>query len=350
MLFAVGTRVRLRHSREKGVVTTLLDHNMVKVLLDGMDMEIPVAADDLVREEEDDAFPSRIKAKNVPGKKDKTVYPPEQPGIETQYTILKSHGIQLAFDPIRRGGVSPEQFAIYLLNDTPHDVLFTYRLQLRETAGHRQNGRLPALSFQKLGTFLFDKLNDAPTVDIECWRITTEGTGSRLHRKLRIRPKHFFGRVKTAPLLNRKVHLFKVFEDITKSTLKRKTKEDLRTYTHRNTRPASKWRQIEQRFPYDIQALAEFIPEIDLHIEKLTNNYAKMSKAEILRLQLRHFEDYLQRAITLGVERVFIIHGIGKGSLRNAIADRLKDIPEVSDFKNEYHPKYGWGATEVIFV
>jgi len=40
---------------------------------------------------------------------------------------------------------------------------------------------------------------------------------------------------------------------------------------------------------------------------------------------------------------------IGKGRLRNEIASRLVQMPEVKTFKNEYHPNYGFGATEVIF-
>ena len=74
-----------------------------------------------------------------------------------------------------------------------------------------------------------------------------------------------------------------------------------------------------------------------------------MNNAEILRLQLRTFDDYLEKAIRVGVPKVFIIHGLGKGRLRNEIASRLIRHPEVETFKNEYHPRYGYGATEVIF-
>ncbi|RME96879.1 MAG: hypothetical protein D6772_11235, partial [Bacteroidetes bacterium] len=57
---------------------------------------------------------------------------------------------------------------------------------------------------------------------------------------------------------------------------------------------------------------------------------------------------YLDQAIRLGAERVFVIHGVGEGKLRDAIAERLRQNPQVVDFKNEYHPRYGFGATEVI--
>ena len=61
-------------------------------------------------------------------------------------------------------------------------------------------------------------------------------------------------------------------------------------------------------------------------------------------LQLQKF---LDRAIRLGVPRIFVIHGLGEGKLREAIAARLKEHPDVVKFKNEFHHKYGYGATEV---
>lgn len=349
MLFAVGTRVKFLHSPDQGVVTALLDDNMVNVLLDGDDLEIPAFIEDLVRAEDYiDHHPS-VKAKIIPGKQEKTPPTPQRPAIETQYAILKSRGIQLAFDPIWKADGSTERYVIYLLNDTPYDVLFLCSLQLRDQTGRRQNGKLPALSFIQVGELLFDQLNDNPVVELECWRITTEGTGSRLHRQLRIRPKQFFSRLSTAPLLNRKVHLFKIFENLKESGLDPSRPEDLRTYTQRNARPAKSWdHHLQQRFPHDIQEMAEFVPEIDLHIEKLLEKPAKLSNAEILNIQLRHFDAYMAKAIRLGVDRVFIIHGIGTGRLRDAIATRLLTMPEVTTFKNEYHPRYGWGATEVV--
>ena len=90
--------------------------------------------------------------------------------------------------------------------------------------------------------------------------------------------------------------------------------------------------------------------ELDLHIERLTNRREKLNNSEMMRLQLSRFDQYMDEAIRLGVERVFIIHGLGTGRLKNAIASRLIALSEVKTFKNEYHPKYGWGATEVIFA
>ncbi|MEQ8703912.1 MAG: Smr/MutS family protein [Phaeodactylibacter sp.] len=349
MLISVGTRVRLVHLREDGVVTELLHgEGMAKVRLDDGD-EIPVFLEDLARPEPAPSTQPGIKAKFVPGKQEKKTIPPKRPEIESQYLIIKSKGIQVAFDPLPEPDGQVRQYNIYLLNDTRNDYLFTFELQLDGRVVQRENQKMDRTSFVPVGQLHFDQLNDAPSVAVSCWRLTTSGTGPKMEKHLRIRPKQFFKRTKTAPLLNRKVHLFLIFEPDADQQNDKKEAEDLRDYTRKNTRPKPEWQDIRTRMPHEVLEMAEFIPEIDLHIEQLSSNFKKMNNAEILRIQLFHFDQYLRKAIRLGVERVFIIHGIGKGKLRDAIASRLIQMPEVRSFRNEYHHRYGYGATEVIF-
>ena len=349
MLISVGTRVRLIHLRENGVVTALLhDEGMARVRLEDGE-EIPVFLEDLARPDALPANPPSVKAKFVPGKKEKTEQPPERPPIESQYLILKSKGLQVAFDPLPEPDGQIRQFNIYLLNDTRNDYLFTFELQLDGRVVQRENQKISRTSYVPVGQLHFDQLNDAPSVTVSCWRLTTSGTGPKIEKQLRIRPKQFFKQAKTAPLLNRKVHLFLLFKPDADQKTESNTAEDLRDYTRKNTKPKPEWQDIRTRMPHEVMEMAEFIPEIDLHIEQLGGNAKKMSNAEILRIQLFHFDQYMLKAIRLGVERVFIIHGIGKGKLRDAIASRLIQMPEVRTFRNEYHHRYGYGATEVIF-
>jgi hypothetical protein len=346
MLFAVGTRVRLLHSQDEGVITALLDNGMVNVMLDDGDFEIPVFSDDLARVEAPFGKKPSVKAKIVPSKKENKPVKPIRPPIESQYAILKSYGIQLAFDPLVEPGGQSSRYKIYLINDTRYDVLFTFELYIGGSLEIRLNNKLDQISMLEVGEMLFDQLNDAPTVEMDCWQVTTQGTGPRLNKSLRIKPKQFFKRVTTAPLLNKRVHLFRLFEKF--DPPRKKKGENLQEYTRRNAR-REEGQRILQRLPHEVIELSEFIPEVDLHIEQLTDRYEKMNNAEILHLQLQHFERYLQKALRLGVERVFIIHGLGKGKLRDSIARRLHEMPEVRDYRNEYHPRYGYGATEVIF-
>ena len=99
---------------------------------------------------------------------------------------------------------------------------------------------------------------------------------------------------------------------------------------------------------HDLEKKAAFPIEIDLHADKIIPSTIKIFPHEILNYQIKAFQKYMDQAIRLGVDRVFIIHGIGEGKLKNRIHQMLDQMTHIQSFKNEYHPKYGWGATEVI--
>jgi hypothetical protein len=348
MLLAVGTKVVLVHSKDEAVVTELLEDGMVKVRLLESGLEIPIFAEDVKRLSKQSEKEPR--AKIVPGKQEKHPKAPSRQPAESQYTILKRFGIQLAFAPVQEFDMPVEKYEIYLINDTPHPVLFTFALSLEGRKAIQQNGKLEGESSFLIGELLRDQLNDSPSCAIESWRIMTDGSGSRMAKQLKIKPKQFFKKLMTAPLLNRPAHLYRIFEKLATRDDKAAKNEDLKTYTKRAQAPkVSNWLDIGDRFSQNVMDFASFVPEIDLHIDKLVPNYKKLDKKTIVRIQLQHFEEYIEKAIQLGVERVFIIHGVGEGKLRNQIASRLIQMPEVVTFKNEYHPRYGYGATEVIF-
>ena len=349
MLFSVGTRVQFIHTKDVGIVTALLENDMVSVHLEEEDLEIPAFISDLVRAEDYiDQNPS-VKAKIVPGKKKKVIQPPQRPEAEQQYFILKSLGIQLAFDPVVNHEGITQHYQIYVINDTKYDVLIRFSLFLGTKSKFKYDSKLASITAEKIGDLAFDDLNDSPTFECEIWPITTLGTGSRQAKTIKIKPKQFFKKTRTAPILNKIVHHYRVFESLEEKETKSDAKEDLKTYTKRNSRPSSNLASQIHSSIYSVSELSEFVNEIDLHIDKLIGTSKKLSNSEILRIQLAHFEEYVEKAVRLGVDRVYIIHGVGEGKLRNAIATRLLKMTEVSSFKNEFHPRYGYGATEVIF-
>ena len=64
---------------------------------------------------------------------------------------------------------------------------------------------------------------------------------------------------------------------------------------------------------------------------------------------MEHFDRFVDKALRLDVDRIYIIHGLGNGILKTEIHQKLEHVPFVRKFSNDYHPKYGYGATEVIF-
>ncbi|MBK7477637.1 MAG: Smr/MutS family protein [Haliscomenobacter sp.] len=353
MLIPIGTRVKFRHSQEEGVITEVIDDRMVSVYVAAWDMDIPVGIDDLLI-----ADPSQIPGYKAGKKKQPPAAEPSKTPPTTQEhgkglrkAAAEGSGILLAFDPILKSDATPEKFRVLLLNDTPFDVIFNLELFVLDAKRFSKNGKLSSGNWIDLGMLLFDELNDFPAVEAECWRITTDGTGGKQVKDLRIKPKVFFGRLQPTPFLGRPTHLFPLFENL-QGLRQEGPKEDLRAYTKEKTPHPAILKAIadDKEITHEVREAAEFLPELDLHIEKLVNDPAHLSNAQIAQLQLKVFEDYMDKAIRLGLERVFIIHGLGKGRLKDMIASRLIRMPEVLTFKNEFHPKYGHGATEVIFI
>lgn len=345
MLFAIGTKVKFLHTGEEGVVKARLDNGMVSIYLPSDDMEIPAAEEDLIRADAG-MNSGKVKAKMVQGKKPEAVPKPPPVTVQTQYTILKSYGIQLAFLPVNNSEGLIGSYTIFLINDTSYDVVYNIKFLLNYRT-QNWNGKLPATAFVELGQMLYDDLNEAPEYEVECTWITTEGPAEPVFKIVKIKPKSFFKTVRTAPFLNKPTHIYRLFERPEKK--QGKSEEDLEAYTKRHAKPA--WmRDADQNVlrKFSATELAEFDIEKDLHIDKLTDSWRRIPKNDILRIQLVEFDKYLEKAILMNVSRVFIIHGVGEGRLKDAIATRLMQNPDIVTFKNEFHPKYGWGATEVI--
>lgn len=93
----------------------------------------------------------------------------------------------------------------------------------------------------------------------------------------------------------------------------------------------------------------QFSYEIDLHADQLFDEPDTMHASEILPLQINRLKQYLNQAIELNVQRIYIIHGVGSGRLQSEVNSILSQNPKVKSYNNDYHPKYGKGATEVRF-
>jgi dsDNA-specific endonuclease/ATPase MutS2 len=74
-----------------------------------------------------------------------------------------------------------------------------------------------------------------------------------------------------------------------------------------------------------------------------------MSNYEIVSLQLSTFEKYYDLALAHRQPTLIVVHGVGEGVLRNEIHAILRLKREVKSFVNQYHPSFGYGATEIFF-
>ncbi|TNE47122.1 MAG: hypothetical protein EP344_19845 [Bacteroidetes bacterium] len=350
MLFAIGTKVRFRFTGETGMITAQLDDGMLQVRLDSdPDLEIPAFEEDLVRDEMHE--PRSAGAKFIQGKKEVAPAPPPRRQIKGQYVILKPKGILIAFEPMPGRDGSVSRYKAWLINDTAFEFLFDIRIGIGSETLLKVEDKLAGTTVLELGDLLYDDLSDLPEIEIIIRRIATDGLEAPLTRRQKIKPKQFFKNLHTAPILNILAHQFLLFGSFEPEGSQTKQETDLRDYTRQHVRHRSSGppRNAVRYKAFDVEEFAHFEPEIDLHIEKLVSGTARLDPGMILYIQIQHLHRFLEKAIRLGVPRVFIIHGIGEGKLRNAISQELQSWPQVHKFKNEYHAKYGYGATEVLF-
>ena len=348
MLFAIGTRVRFRYTGERGVITAMLDDQMLQVRLDSdPSLEIPAFEEDLIRNE--DVEPVSAGAKFVQGKQEKSPEAPPRREIKNQYHILKPKGLQIAFEPMPGRDGTVTRYKAWLVNDTPQEFLLELDLTTSERDVFLIDDKISASTALELGDLLYDDLNESPELFISIQRITTEGLDSALEKNLKIRAKQFFNNLQTVPILNLLAHHFLLFDSFEPAAnTSENASGDLKSYTKQNLRkPKNERSDTLPPSAFNVEEFANFIPEIDLHIQNLTNGYARLDKSEILRIQLLHFNRFMDKAVRIGASKVFIIHGVGEGKLKETIAEQLRRRPDVIKFKNEYHHKYGYGATEV---
>ena len=344
-LLGIGTKVKFLTTPDSGIIIEKLGDGMVMVKLDDFDMDIPAFEEDLVRSE--DFLSQNVVA---PPTKLKPSLKNNLPPPLSIKPVLTDSGIQIAFEPIKKASGEVDKFIIYLLNDTRIDTVFSVDFLIFEDVAWSKNGVLKAVHFEKMGEVSFDSVNDLPQLEITITPITTEGNDEALSKILKIKPKQFIKNFQLSKFLNREVHLFSVFDKLENKAASKN--EDLTKYTNdllKTAKQKSKGASDLRLFDPvpNVNEYASFVPEIDLHIEMLHNDPHHLTNEEIVGIQIKSFESFLAKAIRLNVPKVYVIHGIGKGRLRDLIAARLKRNPNILMFKNEYHEKYGFGATQI---
>lgn len=87
--------------------------------------------------------------------------------------------------------------------------------------------------------------------------------------------------------------------------------------------------------------------EIDLHFEEIAPTNAGLTNTEILYKQLAVFKKFYHDAREKKMRRIVIIHGVGKGVLREEIRIFLQGQGGAAEFLDGSYSNYGYGATQV---
>lgn len=111
---------------------------------------------------------------------------------------------------------------------------------------------------------------------------------------------------------------------------------------------AQKLKESFFKSPEEKKIVEKPLKEVDLHIEKLREDYQFLSSSDIIKTQLERFQKTLDAAIVHQLPSVVFIHGVGNGILRHEIHKVLGKHPQVKTFMDARKEKFGYGATEVF--
>jgi hypothetical protein len=317
----VGDKVRLLHGKEEGIVSKILDNQLVEVEIeDGFG--IPVMKSELViiAAEESASFDRQSQQPVQQTKKPEPKKSTSQQHVAIAVVALNDH--------LR---------SFYLLNDTADVVIFcinevdgvnerTLRMDKVQAGGHV---KFTEQSFAEL-----DKWNALSITFIRAsskWAIPP--AIKNFH--LKFKAKQFTKEPQLIEALGKPGHLFPLNQESGKEKSVTLDAEQLKEGMFRSSN------EVDNK---NITSKGQ-TTEIDLHIEEINENYSQLPKEEILRIQLETFEKKLDEAIVAGINEITFIHGVGNGTLRNHIHKRLSQMENIQYFKDAKKEKFGYGAT-----
>jgi dsDNA-specific endonuclease/ATPase MutS2 len=314
----VGDRVRLMSGREEGIITRILDNNIVEVAIDN-DFTIPVSRREivLIAPEEAKAF------RNT----ESEAYAKPAARKEPAAPVLAEKGIYLAM--VHQ---SDELLAATVLNNTDYDILFTSGEERDNRYRGLQNDKLNPKGSRVIAHYHLKDFEKWPTLIIQFLQHRNGGPNlfEPVTKKVQFRANSFYKSKKTAPVLNKEAYLFQL--DTKPVALDPdKIKEQL------SEKPAAQ-EQTKVQAPEH---------EVDLHIEKLVEDHTGMSNSAMLKLQIDRFQDALDRAMAANMHEIIFIHGTGNGVLRKEIQKILSRTPNIRHYEDAKKEKFGYGATLV---
>lgn len=336
MKFQVGDKVLLIHSKEEGEVVEIINKQMVKVDVEGV--QFPVYIDQV-------EFPyfKRFTEKKPEIKKPKTYIDTiKKEKATAKYKV--GEGVWLSFLPVFDKDVFDEDivdyFKLYLVNQTNDSFIFDYALVLNQGVDFELQNEIAPLQDFYLHDVSLEKFNDNPRFDFEfSLKIPDRKRSEYFESVFKPKAKQIFNKIEE--LLQKQeasfsYHLFETYPDRTreeKMNMDKLSKAGFKVYEAANFR----------------EHIEPARTVVDLHIEKLTDSWKGLSNFEKLTLQLNAFEKYFQLALQHHQSMLIVVHGVGTGKLRDEIHDILRLKKEVKSFVNQFHPSFGYGATEIYF-
>ncbi len=357
MKFKAGDKVRFLNSTGGGTVVKEINAFMVLVAIeDGF--EIPTLTNELVAIEPAGASGDLFLNKGDRHSEPKVTVEPEPEIIETDRisrlvqrgsASAAPSGVYLAWVPQDQQRLLTGTMDVYIVNNTEYDILYSF--SLKNTEGNFSGidyGSVPAESKLVIESIVRDDIGtwSNGVVQVLFFADENEKILMPVSATFRIKGSVFYQEGsyhETRFLANQRAIMYTVCE---LNRIPTTYEQILNEKENREPLPAAAER-FRPETAIDQHRTAPGEAEVDLHISALREDYSKLSPHEILTIQMGYFERMLGSAIAFTFKRVVFIHGIGNGSLKQAIIQRINEYEDV-EFRSASFAKYGNGAIELI--
>jgi hypothetical protein len=317
----IGDKVRMLHGQGEGIVVRI-DGDAIRVMLnEGIEIPVPRKQLVLVRPMQKD-LPAEKAAPKTDAQMERG-----KPGM-----LFLKQGLYLAGIPAGSGLLE-----YHLINQSDFEIfVLVYRLARPVNQFHGASQIFPKSAVAIKGNFPRQENNHMTGLAFQFMKYHPDHGEPVPAEEFRFRFSHIpgSGQNQRIPVLEKEGFLLQLDGDSVHPDAT-KIKESMLSSRQPEQRPAVPSRQKDR--------------EIDLHIEQLRHDSSALNPAEILEIQLKHFEQALDRALLENLNQLIVIHGVGNGVLRSEIHRRLSKNTHIAYFKDARREKFGYGATEIGF-
>lgn len=338
MKYQIGDEIIVLHSHEEGKIIDIMSDEMVMIEVRGV--KFPAYMDQI----DFPYFHRFTKKKIVEEKKAEKVFIDNIPKEKPKPNNAKvNDGVWLSFVPKftldEFNDDVVELLKIYLINKTDKPYKFIYTQKANNIEAFALQNEVLAFHDFYLHDIDFEKVNDSLFFSVDFTLLKNDiKKAEHFESFLKLKPKQFFKRIEEMKDKNEPTIAYKLFDEYPDRVFE-EDKFQLSKLEALGFKVAtnSKKSSLPQR------------SVIDLHIEKLISDYKHLSNSEIISIQLKEFEKWFDNAIVHKQSSLIVIHGVGKGKLKEEIHEILKSKKEVKSFVNQYDARFGFGATEIFF-
>jgi len=353
MKFKLGDKVKFLNEPGGGVVSKIISTSMVNVTIEeGFD--IPVLNSELLKIESS-THSGEMFREDYKVEVSKEINEDDPFGDDRVSKIerqgkqgVQEDGIYLVFHPHDQKWLLTGMLDIYIVNHTNTDILFSLFLMQQGSKDFRGIDYGSLLPYSK---YLLD------SIDQDQARQWLKGAIQILFHKdtspLLLPPVSIDFNIRSSRFANDSQYQESAFIS-GKSIIEKLTGLPVVKQAS-NEKPVTEPPQaVEKKAvrPREEQLIDQYMSSrdeavVDLHIGQVIDDLTDLSPHDMLNVQLDHFSKCLENAMNNGLRKVTFIHGVGNGTLKEAIIDKMKDYEKL-EHQSASLAKFGVGAVDIL--